>query len=195
MGISSNFYLVNESKLKSGFEKWGNNTLLKALEIKYWQEIIYYENELQEKNPKFKSIDGFFKIPKNYVFNRIISQTINQLTDNKDDWGFKKFPAGNYIAKENLAYWLDYVLALCKRFYEYKTQETLWELCDLKVDEHTKERIEQKFAFYADLKINYDGAYVIDYPELALHYWKIFYDIKKKAFNNEIDYLVFYFSY
>jgi hypothetical protein len=188
MSISSNFYLVNEAKLKSSFEKIGNNTLLKALEMKQWQEII--DDEIQKTD-----VEGFLEIPKNDIFNRSISQTLYELTDNKSDWHFEKFSAGNYISKEYLVYWLDYVLALCKRFYEYKTQETLWELFDLEVDEHTTQRVAQQFEFYADLKINYDGLYVIDYAELALNYWKMFYDIKKKALNNEVDYLVFYYSY
>lgn len=190
MGVSGNFYVVNVEKLQNTLQTIGNHSLLKALESKQWQEIIYYLIDLD----KHQTLEGFEEIPKKGQFNRTNTQTISCFLDDKTNETHKKYSAGHFIAKTNLLPYLDFMLGLCKYFYETKTEETIWELYDLEISEENLEEIKYWYELQQQYPPNHDKSYVIDIGDLA-YKWKIFYKLKNQHLRGEIDFLVFYYSY
>lgn len=190
MGVSGNFYIVNEAKLRATLEKKVEAAFLHALDKRQWQAFIYYLNALD----KYECLDGFEAIPKKSAFNRTTTQTIGYLLDDKTDETHRKYEAGYFIEKANLLAYLDFMLALCKYFYETKTGETIWELYDVEISEEHLNKIQNLYELEQKYPPDHNKSYVIDFGELA-YKWKMFFKLKTKYLANEIDFLVFYHSY
>jgi hypothetical protein len=193
MGMTSHFFLINENDLKSYFEIEANNELLLAIENRKWEEIIYHDIAIYPKT----ITKGFLKLPKNYNYNRVVSFRFSQLIgETKTVFGFKKFEAGYYLEKGNILGWLNFMLALCKRFNEFEKDEPCWDLLDVKIKNTDQKIIDDYFEYYLMCTINnkIPDKYDLNYM-LVAHRISDFKLIKKRITENEVDYLLFVYSY
>ena len=190
--MTSHFFLFNENDLKSYFEIEANNELLLAIKKRKWEEIIYHNIAIYPKT----ITKGFLKLPKNYNYNRVVSFRFSQLIgETKTVFGFKKFEAGYYLEKGNILGWLNFMLALCKRFNEFEYDEIDWDLYDLIIPSEQQAIIEDYFNWQQTIPEDPpNGKHTNEFTQLASRICD-FKDMKKKVVTTEIDFLVFYLSY
>lgn len=192
MGMTSHFFLIDEEELKSYFEIEANNQLLLAIENRKWEEIIYHDIAIYPK----KITKGFIEIPKNYNYNRVVSFRFSMLIgETQTVFGFKKFEAGYYLEKGNILGWLNFMLALCKRFNEFEYDEIDWDLYDLVIPTEQQAIIEDYFNWQQTIPEDPpNGKHTKEFVQLASRI-RDFKDMKKKIASSKIDFLVFYLSY
>ena len=190
--MTSHFFLINENDLKSYFEIEANNEMLLAIENRKWEEIIYHDLAIYPK----KIAKGFLRLPKNYSYNRLVSFRFSQLIDEtKAVFGFKYFEAGYYLEKENILAWLNFMLALCKRFNEHEYDEVDWDLYDLLIPVEQQTIIEIYFEWQQTMPEDPpNGKHTKEFVQLASRI-RDFKDMLKIINTTDVDYLLFYLSY
>jgi hypothetical protein len=190
MGMDSNFILINEQKLKSHFEQIADNKMLTAIEKRNWQEVIYYDNALEIHH----KISGFTNVHP-IAYNRIQSLTFSILiSENQANFGFKKYEVGYYLEKPFCAAWLDFMLALCKRFNEHYHNETDWNLYDLEIPQNHKIVIERYLDWQQNFPPDPESRSTENFLEVAARI-QDFKKMKKQLAANEFDFLLFYLSF
>jgi len=192
MGLDSRFILVNELKLKSYFEKEANNVLLESIEKKEWIEKIGYRNQNETV-----VLNGFEEIPKRNIYNSTTSVTLNAIIKETTlEFGFNASSNIRYLNKANMLPWIDFMIAFCKKFIEFEKDEPCWDLLDVKIKNTDQKIIDDYFEYYLMCTINnkIPDKYDLNYM-LVAHRISDFKLIKKRITENEVDYLLFVYSY
>lgn len=192
MGMTSHFFLINENDLISYFEEQTHNDLLDAIEKRKWEKIIYYEIAIYPQT----ITKGYIEMPKKYNYNRVVSFRFSQLIgETKNMFYFRKFEAGYYLEKDHIATWLNFMLALCKRFNEHEYDKVDWDLYDLVIPEEQQAIIEDYFAWQQTIPEDPpNGKHTKEFVQLSARI-NDFKEMKKKVESEKIDFLIFYLSF
>ena len=189
MGTCSNFILIEEEKLRQYFEKQIQYDLQKALEQRQWHEIIYYDNE----TPIGKN-NGFTEIPPG-TYNKDLSRTLSMvLHETSDLFSLKKYECGYWLSPQEIPRWLNFMFALCKRFYEHAFDEVLWKYYDLQVSEEEQAMIEAYFDWQQSIPVEPNTQHAEVFVQLSCRLAD-FRQIQKQFNAGKVDFLLFYLSY
>lgn len=136
------------------------------------------------------------EIPKNYNYNRVVSFRFSQLIgETQTVFGFKKFEAGYYLEKEDILGWLNFMLALCKRFNEFEYDKIDWDLYDLEIPREQQTIIEDYFNWQQSIPEDPpNGMHTKEFVQLSARI-NDFKEMKKKMGSEKIDFLIFYLSF